>query len=104
MRQLEQPTCQFWLTHLSPEIAASSQVAISLPLANCTIARLAPCKSHEAQYPHCFPAPTASKRIRLTQPRLNDLLKGKVDKFSLDALVNMLAGAKLKIAVQVNAA
>jgi predicted XRE-type DNA-binding protein len=32
------------------------------------------------------------------------LLQGKVDKFSLDALVNLLAGAKLKIEVEVKAA
>ena len=29
----------------------------------------------------------------VTQPRINDLLRGKIDKFSLDALVNMLAKA-----------
>ncbi|MEK1942022.1 MAG: XRE family transcriptional regulator [Pseudomonas sp.] len=45
----------------------------------------------------------AAQRLQLTQPRLNDLLKGKVDKFSLDALVNMLAGANLKIEVEVTA-
>jgi predicted XRE-type DNA-binding protein len=46
----------------------------------------------------------AAERLQLTQPRLNDLLQGKVDKFSLDALVNLLAGAKLKIEVEVKAA
>lgn len=45
----------------------------------------------------------ASKRLHLTQPRLNDLLKGKIDKFSLDALVNMLAGADLTIEIDVKA-
>ena len=39
----------------------------------------------------------AAQRLHLTQPRLNDLLKGKIDKFSLDALVNMLAGADLEL-------
>ncbi len=33
----------------------------------------------------------AAKRFGVPQPRLNDRLKGKIDKFSLDALVNMLA-------------
>jgi predicted XRE-type DNA-binding protein len=43
----------------------------------------------------------AAQRLHVTQPRLNDLLKGKIDKFSLDALVNMLASANLEIDVTV---
>lgn len=35
----------------------------------------------------------AAKELGLTQPRLNDLLRGRIDKFSLDPLVNMLARA-----------
>ena len=35
----------------------------------------------------------AAKLLGITQPRLNLLLKGKIEKFSLDALVNMLAKA-----------
>jgi predicted XRE-type DNA-binding protein len=31
----------------------------------------------------------AAKRLGITQPRLNDLLKGRIDKFSLDALMAM---------------
>lgn len=31
----------------------------------------------------------AADRCGLTQPRINDLLNGKIDKFSLDALVNI---------------
>lgn len=45
----------------------------------------------------------AAERLHITQPRLNDLLKGKVGKFSLDALVNMLAGADLQLEVEVKA-
>ena len=41
----------------------------------------------------------AAQRLHVTQPRLNDLLKGKIDKFSLVALVNMLASANLEIDV-----
>lgn len=44
----------------------------------------------------------AAERLHVTQPRLNDLLKGKISKFSLDALVNMLAGANLELEVSVN--
>ncbi|MHB8472724.1 MAG: helix-turn-helix domain-containing protein [Gammaproteobacteria bacterium] len=46
----------------------------------------------------------AAKLLGLTQPRLNDLLKGKIDKFSLDALVNMLARAGMKVKLTVRRA
>ena len=39
---------------------------------------------------------TAAERLGLTRPRLNDLLRGKLDKFSLDALVNIAAAAGFK--------
>jgi len=43
-----------------------------------------------------------AKRLGISQPRVSDLLSGKLSKFSLDALVNMLAamgsGVKLKVA------
>ena len=44
----------------------------------------------------------AARRLGITQPRLNDLLQGKIDKFSLDAMVNMLshAGKHLSIHIQ----
>lgn len=45
--------------------------------------------------------PKAAKRFGITQPRLNDLLRGKVDKFSLDALVRMVAAAGLHVQVRV---
>lgn len=35
----------------------------------------------------------AAKRLGVTQPRLNDLLQGKLSKFKIDALVTMLAHA-----------
>lgn len=40
-------------------------------------------------------------RLHVTQPRLNDLLKGKIDKFSLDALVNLLAHADLRLHIEI---
>jgi predicted XRE-type DNA-binding protein len=42
-----------------------------------------------------------AKRLGLTQPRLNDLVRGRINKFSLDALVNiaMAAGLEVRIAV-----
>ena len=42
----------------------------------------------------------AAARLHLTQPRVSDLLKGKINKFSLDALVNMLAPVGLAIDVR----
>lgn len=44
----------------------------------------------------------AAQRLHITQPRLNDLLKGKIEKFSLDALVNMLASADLELEVGIS--
>ena len=42
-----------------------------------------------------------AKRLGITQPRVSDLLSGKVSKFSLDVLVNMLAtmGSEVKLKV-----
>ncbi|MDW8469831.1 MAG: XRE family transcriptional regulator [Burkholderiales bacterium] len=46
----------------------------------------------------------AASRFGVTQPRLNDLLRGKIEKFSLDALVNMLAHAGMRVEVRVKKA
>lgn len=39
----------------------------------------------------------AARRLGVTQPRLNDLLRGKITKFSLDALVDLAARAGLAV-------
>jgi len=44
----------------------------------------------------------SARALGVTQPRLNDLLKGRIDKFSLDALVNMLGHARLRVEIRVN--
>ena len=41
----------------------------------------------------------SASRLGLTQPRLNDLLRGKVDKFSLDALFDLAGRAGLKVSI-----
>lgn len=46
----------------------------------------------------------AAKRLGITQPRLNQLLKGKIGEFSLDALVNMLAHAGMRVELKVRRA
>lgn len=43
----------------------------------------------------------AAKRLGLTQPRMNDLLRGRIDKFSLDALMNLATRAGLSVRVEV---
>jgi len=35
----------------------------------------------------------AAKRLGLTQPRLNDLLRGRIDRFSLDSRVDIATRA-----------
>jgi predicted XRE-type DNA-binding protein len=43
----------------------------------------------------------AAKKLHLTRPRLNDLLRGKIEKFSLDALVNIATAAGLALHIEV---
>lgn len=45
----------------------------------------------------------AAKRLGVTQPRVSDLIRGKIDLFSIDALVNMVASAGLHVSVDVRA-
>ena len=46
----------------------------------------------------------AATRLGVTQPRISDLVRGKIDLFSLDTLVNMLAAAGLHIELQIGRA
>jgi predicted XRE-type DNA-binding protein len=43
----------------------------------------------------------AAARLGLTQPRLNALLKGKIQQFSLDALVNAATRAGLHVELRI---
>ncbi|WP_345777294.1 helix-turn-helix domain-containing protein [Xanthomonas euvesicatoria] len=43
----------------------------------------------------------AAQVFGVTQPRISDLTRGKVDVFGLDALVNMAATAGLRVEMQV---
>jgi predicted XRE-type DNA-binding protein len=43
----------------------------------------------------------AAKVFGVTQPRVSDLMRGKIDLFGLDTLVNMLAAAGLHVEVHV---
>ena len=46
----------------------------------------------------------AARVLGLTQPRLNQLLKRKIELFSLDALVNMLSKAGMRVELRVKKA
>lgn len=46
----------------------------------------------------------AAARCGVTQPRMNDLLRGRFSRFSLDALVNMVTAIGLRVRVEVDAA
>jgi len=43
----------------------------------------------------------AAARLGVTQPRVSDLVRGKIDLFSLDSLVNMVAAAGLHVEMSV---
>ena len=43
----------------------------------------------------------AARRLGITQPRLNDLLRGRVNNFSLDALVDLAATAGLSVSLDI---
>jgi predicted XRE-type DNA-binding protein len=46
----------------------------------------------------------AARRLGVTQPRLNDLLRGRVGKFSLDGLVALAARAGLAVHLEITLA
>ena len=46
----------------------------------------------------------AAKRFGVTQPRISDLMRGKINLFGLDALVNMATAAGLRIEMRVREA
>ncbi|MBE0436902.1 MAG: XRE family transcriptional regulator, partial [Methylomicrobium sp.] len=46
----------------------------------------------------------AAKLLGVTQPRISDLMRGKINLFGLDALVNMAASAGLHIEMRVQEA
>jgi predicted XRE-type DNA-binding protein len=50
------------------------------------------------------PQDQAASRLGITRPRLNDLLRGKLTKFSLDALVNIASAAHLAVEIRVQEA
>lgn len=45
----------------------------------------------------------AAKLLGVTQPRVSDLMRGRIELFSIDTLVNMLARLGIKVKVTVKA-
>jgi predicted XRE-type DNA-binding protein len=43
----------------------------------------------------------AAKLFGVTQPRISDLMRGKINLFALDALVNMAAAAGLHVEIRI---
>lgn len=48
-----------------------------------------------------LPQEAAASRLGITRPRLNDLMRGKLGKFSLDALVNLASAAGLSLQIRI---
>lgn len=46
----------------------------------------------------------AAEHCGITQPRINDLLRGRISRFSLDALVNIAASLGQQVHVELEAA
>lgn len=46
----------------------------------------------------------AAKALGVTQPRLNQVLKGKINEFSLDALVNIATRAGMRVGLTIRPA
>jgi predicted XRE-type DNA-binding protein len=46
----------------------------------------------------------AARRLQITQPRLNDLLRGRISKFSLDALVELADRAGIHVRLRIDKA
>lgn len=44
---------------------------------------------------------SAAKLFGVTQPRISDLLRGKITLFGIDTLINMLAAAGLHVQLQI---
>jgi predicted XRE-type DNA-binding protein len=45
----------------------------------------------------------AAKRLKVTQPRVSDLTRGKISRFSLDTLVTMSCDAGLEVDLRITA-
>lgn len=79
------------------DLGFSEEEAQNLALRSLLMSKIRDLARHTTQQ-------NSARLFGVTQPRLNDLLKGKIDKFSLDALVNMLARAGMRVEMKVKVA
>jgi predicted XRE-type DNA-binding protein len=56
------------------------------------------------QQEHDWTQAEAASRCGVTQPRINDLLRGRVSRFSLDALVNIATALGCRVRFDLDAA
>ncbi len=49
----------------------------------------------------CLTQQRAAELLGTTQPRISDVVRGKIDQFTIDSLVNMLTHAGLQVDVRV---
>lgn len=77
----------------TPDAAANLQLRAELMMA---------LKSHLAE--RQLTQLAAARLFGVTQPRISDLLRGKINLFSIDTLVNMAAAAGMRVALQLEVA
>ena len=77
----------------SPEAAASMEARATIMMAVQKVVR-----------GWKLPQQAAAGKLGITQPRLNDLLRGKIDKFSLDALFDLAPHAGLQVSIRLKRA
>ncbi len=53
---------------------------------------------------HALTQADAAKLFGVTQPRVSDLMRGKIDLFSIDTLVQMLASAGMRVEMKLKRA
>jgi len=75
--------------------AEAENLRIRSAMMNALVAHLQSRKLTQAQ---------AAKLLGVTQPRISDLMRGKLHLFSIDALVTMLAAAGLRVDLRVTRA
>ena len=75
--------------------AAAENLRVRAIMMNALIAHIETRKLTQAQ---------AAKLLHITQPRVSDLMRGKIDLFSIDKLVNLLAAAGLRVDLRVRRA
>ncbi len=61
-------------------------------------------KWFESEKPVFVTQADAAKHCGVTQPRINDLLRGRISRFSLDALVNIAAALGKRVHIELEAA